>query len=163
MMKIFIFKIFYFFVIWTSFSCQFYERPILEIEEKRLLNAIKINPVHELAYIRLAQYLENNGRYSETFSVLRTGQKRIPSAVALVRLEGGLYQNLGFYKEANKFYSSKLIKNPNEPLLYLDRAQLYWRMEKFNIALLDLLWAGLCSFYYLLLNFIFPSCIVQIG
>ena len=30
--------------------------------ERRMRNAIRINPVHELGYIRLAQYLEGNQR-----------------------------------------------------------------------------------------------------
>jgi len=81
-----VFSIFIFLVIWSSVACQVYKSPVQNIEENRLRNAVRIHPVHELAYVRLAQYLESHGRYSETFSVLRVGQKRIPGAIALVRL-----------------------------------------------------------------------------
>ena len=56
-----------------SSACQVYKSPVQDIEENRLRNAVWIHPVHELAYVRLAQYLEIQGRYNETFSVLRVG------------------------------------------------------------------------------------------
>ena len=46
--------------------------------ERRMRNAIRINPVHELVYIRLALYLEGKYRYAETFEVLRDAQQHIP-------------------------------------------------------------------------------------
>jgi len=137
MKKCSVFSIFIFLVIWSSVACQVYKNPVQIIEEKRLRNAVRIHPVHELAYVRLAQYLESHGRYTETFSVLRVGQQRIPDAIALVRLEGGLFQGLGYYNDSQKFYSAQISKHPDEALLYLDRAQLYWRMEKQQLALAD--------------------------
>ena len=77
-----VFGLFIFVVIWFSVACQVYKSPVQIIEEKRLRNAVRIHPVHELAYVRLAQYLESHGRYTETFSVLRVGQQRIPDAIA---------------------------------------------------------------------------------
>ncbi|SUZ77596.1 uncharacterized protein METZ01_LOCUS30450, partial [marine metagenome] len=132
-----VFSIFIFLVIWFSVACQVYKSPVQNIEENSLRNAVRIHPVHELAYVRLAQYLESHGRYTETFSVLRVGQQRIPGAIALVRLEGGLFQGLGFYNDSQKFYSAQISEHPDEALLYLDRAQLYWRMEKHQLALAD--------------------------
>ena len=132
-----VFCIFIFVVIWFSVACQLSKSPVQYREENRLRNAVRIHPVHELAYVRLAQYLESHGRYKETFSVLRVGQQRIPDAIALVRLEGGLFQGLGFYNDSQKFYSAQINKHPDEALLYLDRAQLYWRMEKQQLALAD--------------------------
>ncbi|MBC8219256.1 MAG: tetratricopeptide repeat protein [Proteobacteria bacterium] len=132
-----VFGLFIFVVIWFSVACQVYKSPVQIIEEKRLRNAVRIHPVHELAYVRLAQYLESHGRYTETFSVLRVGQQRIPDAIALVRLEGGLFQGFGYYNDSQKFYSAQISKHPDEALLYLDRAQLYWRMEKQQLALAD--------------------------
>ena len=132
-----VFCIFIFFVLCFSVACQVYKSPVQNIEENSLRNAVRIHPVHELAYVRLAQYLESHGRYTETFSVLRVGQQRIPGAIALVRLEGGLFQGLGFYNDSEKFYSAQISEHPDEALLYLDRAQLYWRMEKHQLALAD--------------------------
>ena len=71
-------------------------------------NAIRINPVHELGYIRLAQYLEAKQRYSETFKVLRDAQKHITESITLIRLEGRLFQGLGMFPEAEKFYTEQL-------------------------------------------------------
>mgnify|MGYP006118979977 FL=1 len=132
-----VFGLFIFVVIWFSVACQLSKSPVQYREENRLRNAVRIHPVHELAYVRLAQYLESHGRYKETFSVLHVGQQRIPNALALVRLEGGLFQGLGFYNDSQKFYSAQINKHPDEALLYLDRAQLYWRMEKQQLALAD--------------------------
>ena len=132
-----IFGIITFLVIWFSVSCQRSKSPVQYLEEKRLRNAVRIDPVHELPYVRLAQYLESYGRYKETFSVLRVGQQLIPDAIALIRLEGGLLQGLGFYRDSQKFYSEQINKHPDEALLYLDRAQLYWRMEKHQLAFED--------------------------
>ena len=132
-----VFGLFIFVVIWFSVACQLSKSPVQYREENRLRNAVRIHPVHELGYVRLAQYLESHGRYKETFSVLHVGQQRIPKALALVRLEGGLFQGLGFYNDSQKFYSAQINKHPEEALLYLDRAQLYWRMEKQQLALAD--------------------------
>ena len=52
-------------------GCQGIVSPPPDAHETRLRNAIRINPIHELGYIRLAQYLESRQRYAETFSVLR--------------------------------------------------------------------------------------------
>ena len=71
--------------------------------ERRMRNAIRINPVHELGYIRLAQYLEGKHRYAETFEVLRDAQQHIPESITLIRLEGRLFQGLGMYPDAENF------------------------------------------------------------
>ena len=63
--------------------------------ERKMRSAIRINPVHELGYIRLAQYLEGKQRYAETFVVLRDAQQHIPESITLIRLEGRLFQGLG--------------------------------------------------------------------
>ena len=73
--------------------------------ERRMRNAIRINPVHELGYIRLAQYLESKQRYAETFVVLRDAQQHIPESITLIRLEGRLFQGLGMYPDAKNFYT----------------------------------------------------------
>ena len=59
-------------MLWFFAGCHGIFSPIPDEQEIRLRNAIRINPVHEIGYIRLAQYLESHQRYSETFSVLRT-------------------------------------------------------------------------------------------
>ena len=133
----FLMKLFFFNILCFVTGCQGIFHPIPDEQEIRLRNAIRINPLHELGYVRLAQYLKNNERYSKTFSVLRTGQKHIPDSIALIRMEGGLLQALGFYKESQKYYTKNITKNPDEPLLYLDRAQLYLRLEKQQLALND--------------------------
>ena len=78
--------------------------------ERRMRNAIRINPVHELGYIRLAQYLEGKYRYAETFEVLRDAQQHIPESITLIRLEGRLFQGLGMYPDAEKFYTEQLLR-----------------------------------------------------
>ena len=133
----FIFYLILFGIILFSACCQGLLSPTSGTEESRLRNAIRIHPVHELGYARLAQYLESQRRYAETFSVLREGQQRIPDAIALVRLEGGLFQGLGYYSDSETFYSAQISKHPEEPLLFLDRAQLYLRMKKHQFALVD--------------------------
>ena len=89
--------------------------------ERRMRNAIRINPVHELGYIRLAQYLEGKQRHSETFEVLRYAQHHIPESITLIRLEGRLFQGLGMFLDAEKFYNEQLFSHPGNPFLYLDR------------------------------------------
>ena len=105
--------------------------------EIRMRNAIRINPVHELGYIRLAQYLEGKQRYSETFEVLRDAQKHIPESIILIRLEGRLFQGLAMFNEAEKFYTEQLERHPENPLLFLDRAQMNWRIKKNELAIED--------------------------
>ena len=105
--------------------------------ERRMRNAIRINPFHELGYIRLAKYLEENHFYEETFDVLRNAQHHIPESVTLIRMEGRLLQRLGMFDEAEKFYTEQLSRFPKNPLLFLDRAQIYWRMKNLQGALED--------------------------
>jgi len=105
--------------------------------ERRMRNAIRINPVHELGYIRLAQYLEGKHRYAETFEVLRNAQQHIPESITLIRLEGRLFQGLGMYPDAEKFYTKQLVRQPENPLFFLDRAQMYWRIKNHELALED--------------------------
>ena len=100
-------------------------------------NAIRINPVHELGYIRLAQYLEGKHRYAETFEVLRDAQQHIPESITLIRLEGRLFQGLGMYPDAEKFYTEQLLRHPENPLFFLDRAQMHWRIKNHELALKD--------------------------
>ena len=105
--------------------------------ERRMRNAIRINPVHELGYIRLAQYLEGKYRYAETFEVLRDAQQHIPESITLIRLEGRLFQGLGMYPDAEKFYTEQLLRHPENPLFFLDRAQMHWRIKNHELALKD--------------------------
>ena len=105
--------------------------------EERMRNAISINPVHELGYIRLAQYLEGKHRYTETFEVLRDAQKHIPESITLIRLEGRLFQGLAMFTEAEKFYTEQIARNPGNALLFLDRAQMNWRIKNHELAIED--------------------------
>ena len=105
--------------------------------ERRMRNAIRINPVHELGYIRLAQYLESKHRYAETFEVLRDAQQHIPESITLIRLEGRLFQGLGMYPDAEKFYTEQLVRHPENPLFFLDRAQMHWLIKNHELALED--------------------------
>ena len=105
--------------------------------ERRMRNAIRINPVHELGYIRLAQYLEGKQRYAETFEVLRDAQQHIPESITLIRLEGRLFQGLGMFPDAEKFYTQQLVRHPENPLLFLDKAQMHWRIRNHQLALED--------------------------
>ena len=105
--------------------------------EIRMRNAIRINPLHELGYIRLAQYLETKHRYTETFELLRDAQQHIPESITLIRLEGSLFQGLGMFPEAEKFYTEQLARHPGNALLFLDRAQMHWRIRNLENALED--------------------------
>ena len=129
-------RIFVFGMLWFFAGCHGIFSPIPDEQETRLRNAIRINPVHEIGYIRLAQYLESHQRYSETFSVLRTGQQQVPDSIALIRLEGRLYPKDRLV-ESLEFYTEQINKHPDESLLYLDRAQLYWLMKKHQPSLVD--------------------------
>ena len=133
-----VFGLFIFWIFWFSSGCQGFLIPPRDAQESRLRSAIRIHPGHELGYVRLAKYLESQRRYTETFSVLRIGQKQIPDSIALIRLEGGLFQGLGYFSDSEKYYSTQIRKHPDEALLHLDRAQLYWRMEKPESALNDI-------------------------
>ncbi len=118
-------------------GCQGIVSPPPDAHETRLRNAIRINPIHELGYIRLAQYLESRQRYAETFSVLREAQQHIPDSIKLIRLEGRLFQGLGRFREAENFYTEHINKHPDNPMLLLDRAQMYWRIDNQQLALDD--------------------------
>ncbi len=118
-------------------GCKGFLKKTNDDHERRMRDAIRINPVHELGYIRLAQYLEGKNRYSETFEVLRNAQQHIPESITLVRLEGRLFQGLGMFTEAQKFYTEKLESHPANPLLFLDRAQMHWRIKNHELALED--------------------------
>jgi len=129
-------RIFVFGVLWFFASCHGIFSPTPDQQETRLLNAIRINPTHEIGYIRLAQYLENHQRYSDAFSVLRKGQQQVPDSIALIRLEGRLYPE-NRLDESLEFYTNQINNHPDEPLLYLDRAQLYWLVKKHQPSLVD--------------------------
>lgn len=136
-------------------GCQGFISPSPDAHETRLRNAIRINPIHELGYIRLAQYLESKQRYSETFSVLRDAQQHIPDSITLIRLEGRLFQGLGRFSDAEKFYTEQINKHPDNPKIILDRAQMYWRINNQQLALDDarkalILNADLFEAYYLI-------------
>jgi len=103
MKKLCLMRIIVFGILWLVAGCQGIFSPAPDEQEIRLRNAIRIHPVHELGYVRLAQYLKTQGRYSKTFSVLRTGQQHIPDSIALIRMEGGLFQGLGQYRESQEY------------------------------------------------------------
>jgi len=117
-------------------GCQGIFSPIPDEQENRLRNAIRINPVNETGYIRLAQYLESHQRFSETLSVLHSGQKQVPDSISLIRLEGRLYTKDRLV-ESLEFYTKQVNLHPDESLLYLDRAQIYWLMKKHESGLND--------------------------
>ena len=100
-----------------SAGCKGIVKKPYDDHERRMRNAIRINPVHELGYIRLAQYLEGKNRYAETFEVLRDAQQHIPESITLIRLEGRLFQGLGMYPEAEKFYTEQLLKHPDAVMM----------------------------------------------
>ena len=118
-------------------SCEVFLSNRKDLNENRLRTAIKINPSHELGYIRFAQYLEKKHRYSETLSILRAGQKNIPNSMTLIRLEGSLLQGLDYEKEAIIFYAKQILRHPNNELLYLDRSKMRWNRGKKYLALTD--------------------------
>jgi len=128
---------FFFAIIFFSTACNNFTSPIKKLEEKRLRSAIRIHPKHELGYVRLAQYFERLNRYSEAFSILRKGQSQIPNSIALIRLEGEIFQALGNYKKALIFYSKQILNHPDDPTLYFDRARIHWNMGEKNLALVD--------------------------
>ena len=136
-LKNFTYIIFFPAIFFCLSSCQIFYGKNQDSKEYRLKNAIRINPKHELAYIRLAQYLEKQNRFSETLSILRLGQVNIPISITLVRLEGSLLQGLGTKEEFEMFYDKQIKKYPNNSLLYLDRARMRWRIEKKALALAD--------------------------
>ena len=124
-------------VVLITVGCKGFVKKPHDDHEIKMRNAIRINPVHELGYIRLAQYLESKQRYSETFEVLRHAQQHIPESITLIRLEGRLFQGLGMFIDAKKFYTEQLLRYPENPLLFLDRAQMYWRIKSHELALED--------------------------
>ena len=96
MKKLFLMRIIVFGILCFVTGCQGIISPAPVEQEIRLRNAIRIHPVHELGYVRLAQYLKTHGRYTKAFSVLRTGLLHIPDSIALIRREGGLVQGVGY-------------------------------------------------------------------
>ena len=124
-------------IVSITVGCQVIVKKPYDDHERRMRNAIRINRVHELGYIRLAQYLEGKQRYAETFEVLRDAQQHIPKSITLIRLEGRLFQGLGMYPEAKKFYAEQLVRHPENPLFFLDRAKMHWRIKNHELALED--------------------------
>jgi hypothetical protein len=61
MKKLCLMRIIVFGILWFVASCQGIFSPAPDEQEIRLRNAIRIHPVHELGYVRLAQYTENSG------------------------------------------------------------------------------------------------------
>ena len=51
-------------------------------------------------------------------------------------MEGRLYSEDRLV-ESLEFYTEQINKHPDESLLYLDRAQLYWMMKKHQYSLVD--------------------------
>ncbi len=135
--KHFTFIIFFSAIFFCSSSCQIFLSYNTDFKEKRFKNAIRINPKHELGYVRLAQHLEKKHRYSETLSVLRLGQKNITDSITLARLEGSLLQIIGNQKESEIFYAKQITRFPKNPLFYLDRSRMRWNKDKKDLALAD--------------------------
>ena len=87
------FTVFLMLLLVLSFSGCITQSPESILEERRLRTAVRIHPEHEMGYLRLAQFLENQRRYAETLYVLKQGQQRVPDSLLMVRLEGSLYQS----------------------------------------------------------------------
>ena len=87
------FPVFLMLLLVLSFSGCITQNPESILEERRLRTAVRIHPEHEMGYLRLAQFLENQRRYAETLYVLKQGQQRVPDSLLMVRLEGSLYQS----------------------------------------------------------------------
>ncbi len=111
--------------------------PEIMREEERLLQAVRINPAHEMGYLRYAQFLERQGRFRETLMVLRKGRQRVPDSILMIRLEGSLIQHLQSRESALEFYDAQLTRRPDQPNLLLDRAHLLLRMERTEPALAE--------------------------
>ena len=86
--------------------------------------AVRIHPEHEMGYLRLAQFLENQHRYVETLYVLKQGQQRVPDSLLMVRLEGSLYlyQSQDDKEKVETFYENIFLRYPEETVFLLDRA-----------------------------------------
>ena len=82
------FPVFLMLLLVLSFSGCITQSPESILEERRLRTAVRIHPEHEMGYLRLAQFLENQRRYAETLHVLKQGQQRVPDSLLMVRLEG---------------------------------------------------------------------------
>ena len=63
-----IFPVFLMLLLVLSFSGCITQSPESILEERRLRTAVRIHPEHEMGYLRLAQFLENQRRYAETVS-----------------------------------------------------------------------------------------------
>ena len=103
-----------------SFSGCITQRPESILEERRLRTAVRIHPEHEMGYLRLAQFLENQRRYAETLYVLKQGQQRVPDSLLMVRLEGSLYQSQDDKEKVETFYENIFLQYPEETVFLLD-------------------------------------------
>ena len=97
-----------------SFSGCITQSPESILEERRLRTAVRIHPEHEMGYLRLAQFLENQRRYAETLYVLKQGQQRVPDSLLMVRLEGSLYQSQDDKEKVETFYENIFLQYPEE-------------------------------------------------
>ena len=79
-----IFPVFLMLLLVLSFSGCITQSPESILEERRLRTAVRIHPEHEMGYLRLAQFLENQRRYAETLYVLKQGQQRVPDSLLTV-------------------------------------------------------------------------------
>ena len=130
----------YFIVVSTvllTTACSFQNSKIVQ-EENRLRTAVRIHPGHELGYLRLSQFLEQQSRYDETLAVLQEGQRRVPESILMIRLEGSLYQTLGDDQQILDFYQNLIRQHPNEAVLLLDRARWHWYLNRPEDEMADL-------------------------
>ena len=133
-----IFPVFLMLLLVLSFSGCITQSPESILEERRLRTAVRIHPEHEMGYLRLAQFLENQRRYAETLYVLKQGQQRVPDSLLMVRLEGSLYQSQDDKEKVETFYENIFLEYPEETVFLLDRARWHWSKARPNKALQDL-------------------------
>ncbi|MEL0179436.1 MAG: tetratricopeptide repeat protein [Deltaproteobacteria bacterium] len=133
-----IFPVFLVLLLVLSFSGCITQSPESILEERRLRTAVRIHPEHEMGYLRLAQFLENQRRYAETLYVLKQGQQRVPDSLLMVRLEGSLYQSQDDKEKVETFYENIFLQYPEETVFLLDRARWHWSKARPNKALQDL-------------------------
>ena len=110
------FPVFLMLLLVLSFSGCITQSPESILEERRLRTAVRIHPEHEMGYLRLAQFLENQRRYAETLYVLKQGQQRVPDSLLMVRLEGSLYQSQDDKERSRlsmKISSCSILKKPS--------------------------------------------------
>jgi len=100
--------------------------------------AIEFEPDYAIAMYNLGMLSARTGNYKEALDWFLKVEKNLPAHIDNLNNIGIIYDILGDTEESIAYFNKAISINPNEPKAYYNRAQVYLKLGKKDLAKQDL-------------------------